>query len=452
VDNASEQLLVNEKEKNRRLLSDNVKLIEKQKEQKKKYEELYQQYLICLKKLQKENDAKMDVCQDEESNEFDPKLVFGLFGVETEHINNNNLFNNNYFNCYSNTNLHANKNINSKTWDLNLNNNNNLQKAISDDSTREDYKNTYENCFKELERLQQDLRLKENILQEKNNYIESLHITIWEHDSSITLLYKKIEEIKQKNLKLCMDYKTGDSDLTAIMMKNSELENEIQKLKEIIEDNKKEIERNYQKIIFTENNFIKQIEWFKQDLEFKKKKVDEAQEENHNKAKTIKILETNLEMKELKIKELRETIETLENDKKIFKEVINELSKTLKKKEKEIEDLIYQKAEISEKGKELIKSYEESLENKEEEKVKIEEELKIKIKNYEDASLYIFNLKDSYCNIDNNLENEKKINLNFKMENTNLKKQVEVFTEKEKELKDKVEELTTDVSELTKNE
>ena len=114
--------------------------------------------------------------------------------------------------------------------------------------------------------------------------------------------------------------------------------------------------------------------------------------------------------------------------------------------------MIYQKAEISEKGKELIKSYEESLENKEEEKAKIEEELKIKIKNYEDASLYIFNLKDSYCNIDNNLENEKKINLNFKMENTNLKKQVEVFTVKEKELKKQVEELTKDVSELTKNE
>lgn len=414
------------------MISENAKLIKKQKEQKEKYEELYEQFLTCLNKLKNQNENEMDICNNQASNELDPKLVFG-HGIEKENLNNfNNNFNNNNFNDNYKTNANL--------------------KPINDDSTREDYKITYENCFKELEILQEELKSKEIILLDKKNKIEYLYWENLERDSLIKLLKKEIENLKEKNSKLCKDNKAGDSDLTNIMLRNSELENEIHKLKDIIEDKKQELERKNEQIKLIENNYKNKSEMYEERLKNMEKKLNDIHEERHKKEQTIKILENELEIKAYKIKELRDAIENLEKDKKSLKNNIEDNFKLVEKKEKEIEMLIEQKAEISEKGKELIRNYEDSLEKKEEEKHRIEEELKVKRDIINQNNNLIINLNQRYLKIVNELDQKKRINLNLVTENKNYQKQLDIMNEREKELKNKIEVYIKDLSELTRSE
>ncbi len=102
-DRAFEQELILEKQRNRNMLAENAKLIQKPKEQKKKYEgiyeALYEEYKITLQKnkTQKGNN-EMDICgseleeHEEVRKDFDPKIVFSTIGSgnEPENANNNN--------------------------------------------------------------------------------------------------------------------------------------------------------------------------------------------------------------------------------------------------------------------------------------------------------------------------------------------------------------------------
>jgi hypothetical protein len=200
----------------------------------------------------------MDICGKDQSNEFDPKLVLGPEG-EDFNINNNNYF---YGNSNSSSNYNANRFISKATTSFNPNNFNTINRDISDDSTREDYKITYDYCFRELERLQEELKNKDLVLSEKDHAIERLQFTNLELDSLIALLKKEIESLKHTNVNLSKENLTGNKDLTNIMFKNSEYECEIEKLRDAVKEKEKEIQKKSESLLNLESKLNIKINSF----------------------------------------------------------------------------------------------------------------------------------------------------------------------------------------------
>jgi len=476
-----EQVLLIEKEKNRKLTSENMKLIEKQKEIKKNYEKLYNQVFMISKNSQNKNiysDSNLNIPgynQDLNSinnienvkishdyqntnHEYDPNIIIPLNINELEsNSKNQNKCSIYYPNLNKNINMNSPFNNISKNNSINnISNNyirsNFMQKSLNDDSTREDYKITYENCFKELERLQDEIADKEKVLLEKQETIDSLYIDVLEKESIISYLKKDLESLDQKNKKLCLDFKNGDTDLTSIMLQNSLYEKEIQKLQDCIEDKNNEISRQIELNTINENSLKSQIQRIEEYLEAKKKEINIERENKFQKDKMIKSLENELDRQNDKIKNLNAKLEISESEKKEFNIIIEDFRKLVDKKDKEIEELLNQKIEISEKGKNLIQFYEENLENKDLEKRKLEDELKNKRNNLDEASNLLAKIKTQYCLISRKYEEIENINRELNIDLMFYKKTNEDLKITNFELQNNIDNLNNDINELTKLE
>jgi len=492
ADNTLEKALSEEREKSRKLTTDNMRLIEKNRNYKALYEKLFEKFISIQEQWQNQinkpninknvfklnlDEQTINNLNNEERNlnnfitslnnfnvEFNPNSIFANLNNDIEGFNNLNIHNNNLFNLNNNqSNFNYNSNntksamnkpnhtknqLSASSANLNLN----FQKAISDDDTREDFKNTYENCFRELERFQEDITKKEKALQSKEFKINDLKFEILEINTEKNSLKDEIKVLKRKNEKLYNENKNASADLTSIMMQNSEYEKKIQTLNDIIEDNSKEYKRNLSDNEIYADKLINKIKKLEDDLDLKRKDIQIEREKYRDLKISLENLEEKLKLVMNEKKDLFNKIENLENS-------INDLNRNMYKKDTLLEEnqieILNLKNEINIlkiKGKDIMKIYLEELEKKDKEIKGKQIELDQKRLVLDDAISKIKRFKKEYEDAIDNIKEKKILIEKLSNELEYNKIHVENCQTTEKELLNKINELDNEITQLTRSE
>lgn len=266
-------------------------------------------------------------------------------------------YNNGDINSYTELNTGARINIGHNNNLININNNN--HKFNQNDSFKNEYNYTYDSIIKELNDAKETVEQKDFIILGLENQLEALRTTISELETDIRIFKHKIADDENKINELAEKIHHKGIDLTSTMFQNCELSKENREYEEKFLLKEKEISK-VKEIYSNEINTLKAI-LDKKDETINKKndEIDLQGKEILEKSQNMNELNQQITLKAHKIEELKADIVKLSQEKESLLLEIRNNENQIILKDCEIQKLQLDKDQIRETGIKLLKNYEE---------------------------------------------------------------------------------------------